>query len=176
MSASDGKNLLLRQSGVREHADLYNNPVSLRASSVCYVKNEAQTHLRQDMIPSSWRRQADEFIIQSLPHRLDPPTHVAQIIVPVLAKLPRGEDCLHNIRTSPGRQRIFTTDEVAQVGQHDPGDGIGLGGGSRHDVQRASALAVESEVLGEGLRNAELELRTDVQEMLDDPCVLVDAP
>lgn len=41
MPASDGKDLLLRQSSVREHADLYNNPVSLREFSLLCQERSA---------------------------------------------------------------------------------------------------------------------------------------
>lgn len=139
-------NLSLRQAGETKHANLAGN-----------------------MIP----RARGSLLLQSLPqspsHLLDPTTHSPQILLPLLKELRVIQNPTRNSGTIGRRVGDL---RALQNGQLTRDVGIGLftvRTRRRDKVERASSLTVQTEVLSEGLGDAQFE--TLVYEVADSPSV-----
>jgi hypothetical protein len=109
---------------------------------------------------------------QSLAHILDPPTHRPQIGLPLVEEIRVVEHEAHYPRAvrrrvadltalQNGKLRPNSTDGVSGVCAR-PGD----------EMKRTGSLAVEPEIFGEGLRDAELEALFD--EVADGPGIILE--
>lgn len=118
------------------------------------------------MPPLPRRPPRPQLLNQPLPHPPHPPTHPQQILLPLLIQRRVPQHPRHHPRSERRRRRYLRPLQPLQLARDARGDGCGM----RDDVQRADALAVEPEVLGEGLRDAEFEERP-AEEVPDGPGV-----
>ena len=139
--------LFLAQAGKTKHADLL-----------------------RDMAPTPRRAQLLQLPPQRLPHLDDAPAHRPQVLLPLPEQRLVVEDQRRDAGAVGGRVGNLAALEDGELGG-DAGDGVGGGGGGGGDeVEGAGALAVEAEVLGEGLRDAAFEAELD--EVADGPGVV----
>lgn len=140
------QNLLLRETSETKHANL-----------------------GSDMIPRTRGTPLLQTIPETLPHLQNAATHRAQIRLPLLKKNRIVQHTTSNARTVSRRVRDLRSLEDSQLRRDVRASRRGIRTGSGDEVEGACALAVETEVLGEGLRNAQLEALLD--EVADRPGV-----
>lgn len=143
---AQGLDLLLRQAGETEHADL-----------------------RGDVVPRAGGAAGLETLAQTAAHLQDAAAHGAQIILPLGEERGVVQDTASDAGAVRGRVGDLGALQDGQLA----GD-VAIGGGGvcarrRDKVERASALAIQAEVLGEGLGDAQLEALLD--EVADGPGV-----
>lgn len=137
--------------------------------SLGQARETEHTNLAGDMFPSTGCPLGLQSLPQTLSHLLDPATHGPQVILPFLEQL-------WIIQHAAGDSRAVGRG-IGDLGALEDGQlrsdigvrGSGIGAGPRYEVEGTRALAVQTEVLGEGLRNAQLESLLD--EVADGPRV-----
>lgn len=112
------------------------------------------------MLPRSRRTQPDQFIIQSSSHRLDSAAHVLQIALPLLPQLLGTKNRLDNVRSATRRHAILTASQEVEIRENGLRNRFRASVG--HHMQHTGTLAIESEILGKRLRDAEFELGASV--------------
>ena len=113
------------------------------------------------MVPLARRAHALQFRPQLRPHLDDPAAHLAEVLLPLLEQCRIVEHERGDSGAVGGRVGNFRALEDGQLGRY-AGDGIpcrGIGGGN--EVECPGPLPVEAEVLGEALRDAQLETLLD---------------
>lgn len=125
------------------------------------------------MLPRPRRAQLDQFIVQALPAALDPATHDIQIPMPRSGEFVVLQNLLDNRGAATRRHAVLSTDNVAQMSKD---GGIALGARPAQDeMQRADTLAVQTKVLGKGLRDEHVHVWLFGEKVADRPRVLGDA-
>lgn len=125
--------------------------------------------LRGNMIPRAGRALLLQPLPQPSPHLLDTPTHRPQILFPLLeqGRIIQDPACdARTVRRRVGDLRPLQDRQLTRDIGIGPG---GVGARCRNEMEGAGALTVQTEVLGEGLRDAQLEPLLD--EILDRPRV-----
>lgn len=128
-------------------------------------------YLFNDVLPGSGGLETDELIVQSSAHGLDTGAHDLEIIVPLRGEGIVGQDLLDDGATASRTHGEFAADEVAEVVDDEIAEVLGTL--CDDVVESTDTLAVETEVLGEGLRNAHLHMGLLVEEVAHGPGVLV---
>ncbi len=146
------QDLLLRQPREAEHADLL-----------------------RDMLPAALLAvQLFEFAPQRLPHVDDAAAHRPQIGLPLLEQLGVVEDETRDPGPVRGRVADLAALEDREL-RCDSANGVHrVRAGAGDEVEGAGSFAVEAEVLGEGLRDAQFEALLD--EVADRPGVVLEVP
>lgn len=128
-------------------------------------------NLLRDMLPAAFLPvQLLELAPQRFPHVDDPATHRAEILFPFLEEFPVVEHQAGDAGAVRGRVADFTALEDGEL-RRDSTDGVlGVGAGARDEMEGAGPFAVEAEILGERLRDAEFEALLD--EVADGPGVV----
>lgn len=121
------------------------------------------------MIPSTRRTTLLQPLPQTTTHLLNTPTHRPQILLPFCEEYGVIEDLASNARTVRGGIRNLRALQDSQLTSNvlDRSRRIRTRRGNK--VERTRALTVQTKVLGEGLRDAELEALLD--KVADGPCV-----
>lgn len=144
---SQGQHLLLAQAREGKHADLIG-----------------------DVVPRAWGAQGLELCPQLLAHGDDPPGHRPQVLLPLLEQ---GLVVQHQACDASAvcrGIRDFGTLQNRELRSDSANGVLGVRTGAGNEVEATGPLTVETEVLGEGLRNAQLEALLD--EVVDGPGVL----
>lgn len=145
---SDLQDLLLRQSREAEHADLI-----------------------RDMLPAALLPvQLLQFPPQRFAHVDDAAGHGAQVGFPLLEELGVVEDEAGDAGAVGGRVADLAALEDGELGCYAADCVLGVRAGAGDEVEGAGSFAVETEVFGEGLGDAELEALLD--EVADGPGVV----
>ena len=109
------------------------------------------------MIPRSRGAELLELSPQRFPHVDDAARHGAEVLLPLSEELGVVEHDRGHLGAVDGRVGDLGALQEGELGGHAGGDGRGVGGRSGNVVEAASAFAVETKVLGEGLGDHKLE-------------------
>jgi hypothetical protein len=140
------KDLVLGETSEREHADLIGN-----------------------VVPCAGSLELLELRLQRLAHLDNATGHGAEIAFPLSEELLVVENCGGDTCAVCGRVGDLGTLEDGELRGHALGGVLGVGAGRGDEVEAACTLAVETEVLGVGLCDEELEALLD--EVTDGPVV-----
>ena len=141
----------------------------------CHQSNEIdpvppsgkETYIGEYMVPRPRRATLLKPFDQSLTHRPHAPAHMREINQPLRRQLLVSKNFRDNSGTVDGRSRDLCAGKPRKHGES-----LGLSGlCSTHYVQSTHALAVQTEVFGEGLCY-EQYLRSVAQEVSNGPCVV----
>ena len=138
--------LRLSQSGETKHADLIGDMLPRPGSALCL-----------------------ETLSQSLAHIRNTTTHRAQILLPHREQLRIVQHTTGNVGTVRGGVGDLRPLQHGELAGNVARGRCGVGAGCADEMESARALAVETEVLGEGLGDAQLEALFD--EVADGPGV-----
>ena len=121
------------------------------------------------MVPVTGGPLSNQTLTQTTAHLLDTTAHSAEILLPLRKESRVIEDLASNAGAIGRRVRNLRALQDRQLAS-DVGVGSGgIGAGCGDEVESTSTLTVETEVLGEGLGDAQLEALLD--EVADRPCV-----
>lgn len=130
--------LLLGQAGETEHADLIGDVLPGPGCSLCL-----------------------EPVTQSLAHGRDTTAHRAQILLPHSKQLGIVQNTTSDLGSVRGRVRDLRALQDSKLTGNVLSSLSGVGTGSGDEMEGAGALAVQTEILSERLRNAQLETLLD---------------
>lgn len=126
-------------------------------------------NLTRNMIPRAGSPLRLQTLTQTTTHLLNTTTHSPEILFPLLKKRLVIQDATGNARTVRRRVRNLRPLQNSQLARNMGSCLRSVGAGGRNKMERARPLAVQTEVLGERLRNAEFKPLLD--EVPDCPCV-----
>lgn len=155
------------------HVDviLFTQNLDLRLSQ---ARETEHANLIGDMLPRARGALVLETLAQTLAHVDDAATHGAQVILPHGKQLRIVEDAAGDVGAVGGRVGDFGALQDGELGRHVVSGSAGVGPGGREEVKDARALAVEPEVLGEGLGDDHFEALVD--EVADGPGIADQIP
>ena len=124
-----------------------------------WEKGEKRTHLVRDVIPVVLGAQIFEILLEQGTHLDDTIGHALDLAEPLLVELGVAQDLAGDARPVDGRVGVQWTDEDLDLGV----DALLLVGRVGDDAEGTDSLAVETHVLGEGLREREAVALLDEQ-------------
>lgn len=130
--------------------------LSLRQTSEAEHPN-----LGSDMVPGARGATSLEALAQTGAHFLDAPTHSAEVIFPLSEEDRVIKDAAGDAGAVGWRVGDLRALQDSELAGNVAGSSCTVGARRRHKVESAGALAVQAEVLGEGLRDAQLEALFD---------------
>lgn len=139
-------------------------PLHLRLTQARKTKH---ANLARDVVPAARGAAPLQPLAQAAAHLHDPAAHRAQIGLPLRKQRGVVEDPRRDARAVRGRVRDLGPLQDGQLRRHVRGCRGRLWARRGDEVERACALAVQAEVLCEGLRDAQLEALRD--EVADRP-------
>lgn len=114
-------------------------------------------NLCRDMVPGTRRAASLKALPETAAHLLDPTAHRAEVILPFSEERGVVQDAAGDAGTVSRRVRDLRPLQDGQLTSNVTVGGGGVGAGGRDKVEGTGALAIQAEVLGEGLGDAHLE-------------------